>query len=124
MREELGKDVTLLTIAHRLQTIMDADKIVSRTCSTCSTAIFTFTSLDGAGCWSYRKSRNHLTLEPCSFQSIQVEFGKPSELLENKKGFLRSLVDASGDKEKLYTMAGADVPLKDRLSKPLHAIGV
>ncbi len=29
LRQELGKDVTLLTIAHRLQTIMDADKIVS-----------------------------------------------------------------------------------------------
>ena len=29
LREELGSDVTLLTIAHRLQTIMDADKIVS-----------------------------------------------------------------------------------------------
>ena len=32
LREELGNDVTLLTIAHRLQTIMDADKIV-RFCS-------------------------------------------------------------------------------------------
>ena len=29
LRTELGKDVTLLTVAHRLQTIMDADKIVS-----------------------------------------------------------------------------------------------
>ena len=29
LRNELGKDVTLLTVAHRLQTIMDADKIVS-----------------------------------------------------------------------------------------------
>ena len=29
LREELGKDVTVLTIAHRLQSIMDADKIVS-----------------------------------------------------------------------------------------------
>jgi ABC-type multidrug transport system fused ATPase/permease subunit len=29
LRNELGTDVTVLTIAHRLQTIMDADKIVS-----------------------------------------------------------------------------------------------
>ena len=29
LRSELGSDVTLLTVAHRLQTIMDSDKIVS-----------------------------------------------------------------------------------------------
>ena len=28
LRNELASDVTVLTIAHRLQTIMDADKIV------------------------------------------------------------------------------------------------
>jgi ABC-type multidrug transport system fused ATPase/permease subunit len=32
LRHELGTDVTVLTVAHRLQTIMDADKIVSRWC--------------------------------------------------------------------------------------------
>lgn len=29
LRRELGRDVTVVTVAHRLQTIMDADKIVS-----------------------------------------------------------------------------------------------
>ena len=29
LRNELASDVTVLTIAHRLQTIMDADKVVS-----------------------------------------------------------------------------------------------
>ena len=28
LRNELAKDVTLLIVAHRLQTVMDADKIV------------------------------------------------------------------------------------------------
>ncbi|KAI0080061.1 P-loop containing nucleoside triphosphate hydrolase protein [Panus rudis PR-1116 ss-1] len=73
LRKELDKDVTLLTIAHRLQTIMDADKIMV---------------LDAGKI---------------------VEFGKPSELLQNEHGFLKSLVDESGDKAALYAMA-AEVP--------------
>lgn len=41
---------------------------------------------------------------------VQVEFGKPSELLENEKGLFRALVDESGDREKLYAIAmGASV---------------
>ncbi|KAM5539771.1 hypothetical protein V8D89_006584 [Ganoderma adspersum] len=71
LRTELGKDVTLLTVAHRLQTIMDSDKIMV---------------LDAGRI---------------------VEFGSPSELLKNEKGFLRALVDESGDRDKLYTMAAA-----------------
>ncbi|KAI0672538.1 P-loop containing nucleoside triphosphate hydrolase protein, partial [Trametes maxima] len=69
LRTELGKDVTLLTVAHRLQTIMDADKI--------------------------------LVLDSGRI----VEFGKPSQLLKDENGFLRALVDESGDREKLYEIA-------------------
>ncbi|GJE87809.1 multidrug resistance-associated ABC transporter [Phanerochaete sordida] len=68
LRKEVAKDVTLLTIAHRLQTIMDSDKIMV---------------LDAGRI---------------------VEFGSPAQLLQNESGFFRSLVDASGDKDKLYAM--------------------
>ncbi|THH01527.1 hypothetical protein EW026_g1193 [Hermanssonia centrifuga] len=76
LRKEVAKDVTLLTVAHRLQTIMDSDKIMV---------------LDAG----------HI-----------VEFGKPAELLDNEKSFLRSLVDASGDREKLFAMAAGGRSLK------------
>ncbi|KAJ7919040.1 P-loop containing nucleoside triphosphate hydrolase protein [Mycena leptocephala] len=73
LRNELPRDTTLLTVAHRLQTIMDADKIASMV-------------LDAGRI---------------------VEFDTPKELLKNKHGMLRALVDESGDKHALYKMAGA-----------------
>ncbi|KAJ6603499.1 P-loop containing nucleoside triphosphate hydrolase protein [Mycena vulgaris] len=71
LRQELRGDVSLITVAHRLQTIMDADKIMV---------------LDAGRI---------------------VEFDSPKELLKIKDGKLRALVDESGDRETLYTMAGA-----------------
>ncbi|KAJ6555137.1 hypothetical protein DFH09DRAFT_573964 [Mycena vulgaris] len=72
LRQELRGDVSLITVAHRLQTIMDADKIMV---------------LDAG----------HI-----------VEFDSPKELLKIKNGKLRALVDESGDRDALYTMAGAN----------------
>lgn len=87
LRNGLGSDVTLFTIAHRLQTIvrtglldrlfpgltlkfqMDADKVMV---------------LDAGNI---------------------AEFGKPSDLLKVEGGKLKSLVDESGDKDALYEMA-------------------
>ena len=40
-------------------------------------------------------------------RSFKVEFGSPSVLLKNEKGFLRALVDESGDRDKLYAMVAA-----------------
>ncbi|KAF8876209.1 multidrug resistance-associated ABC transporter [Gymnopilus junonius] len=71
LRSQLGNDVTVITVAHRLQTIMDADQIMV---------------LDDG----------HI-----------VEFGKPKDLLQNEAGMLRALVDGSGDKDNLYSLAGA-----------------
>ncbi|EIM92492.1 uncharacterized protein STEHIDRAFT_127305 [Stereum hirsutum FP-91666 SS1] len=75
LRHELKGDVTLITVAHRLQTIMDADKIMV---------------LDAGRI---------------------VEFDKPNELLKNREGRLRALVDDSGDREALYHMADADAEM-------------
>ena len=90
LRTELKRDVAVITVAHRLQTIMDSDKIVSG-----STPI----------------SRPPLTVHQMVLDAGNiVEFGKPSELLKNEKGKLRALVDESGDKEKLYAMANGASP--------------
>ncbi|KAE9393212.1 P-loop containing nucleoside triphosphate hydrolase protein [Gymnopus androsaceus JB14] len=70
LRQELKDDVSLITVAHRLQTIMDADKIMVLDAGTI------------------------------------VEYDSPIELLKNKVGYLRTLVDESADREQLLQMAG------------------
>ncbi|KAJ7487075.1 hypothetical protein FB451DRAFT_1337537 [Mycena latifolia] len=72
LRQKLHGDVSVITVAHRLQTIMDADKIMV---------------LDAGRV---------------------VEFDSPKELLKIKDGKLRALVEESGDRNALYTMAGAN----------------
>ena len=42
-----------------------------------------------------------------------VEFDKPSVLLKIEDGFLKSLVDESGDRELLYSMANGTATRND-----------
>lgn len=104
LRTELKPDVTVITVAHRLQTILDSDKIVSQ--NRPFHTILTNLSLVHRWCWM-RVASSVL----CYFAPVvltfpkQVEFDTPKALLKNPNGMLRALVDESGDKEKLYSMA-------------------
>jgi hypothetical protein len=55
LRQELGADVTVLTIAHRLQTIVDADSIVSLLRFPPDHGKTNFGNIDGARRRSYRQ---------------------------------------------------------------------
>ena len=50
LRNELAKDVTLLIVAHRLQTVMDADKIVRHTTLKMGCSTDRRIYADGVGC--------------------------------------------------------------------------
>ncbi|KAH6916771.1 ATP-binding cassette transporter [Coprinopsis sp. MPI-PUGE-AT-0042] len=86
LRNELRSDVTVLTVAHRLQTIMDYDKIMV---------------LDAG-----HIVRCHLPRMMRLTDYSQVEFDQPAHLLKDPKSMLRALVDESADKEVLQAMAG------------------
>ena len=89
LRQQLGKDVTLLTVAHRLQTIMDADKIVR---SIAANMLLVF---------------SHVVLQMVLDAGRLVEFDTPSALLKKEHGYFKALVDESGDKDALRAMVKA-----------------
>lgn len=52
LRTEFDKDTTFITVAHRLQTIMDYDKIVGFSPTLmCSVSVYDYFQLDGARRW-------------------------------------------------------------------------
>lgn len=80
--------MTVITVAHRLQTIMDSDKIVSAAVLQCLPL--------------YNYSRHtQMVLDAGRL----IEFDSPKVLLQNEKSLLRALVDESADKDTLIAMA-------------------
>uniref|UniRef100_A0A8H8CG88 P-loop containing nucleoside triphosphate hydrolase protein n=1 Tax=Psilocybe cubensis TaxID=181762 RepID=A0A8H8CG88_PSICU len=94
LRQKLNKDTTVITVAHRLQTIMDADKILS------DADIFAQRQLEAevSRRWSLTKA--------------VLEFDTPSVLLQKEGGMFKALVDESSDKADLYAMVDQQCNLR------------
>jgi len=82
---ELSKDTTVITVAHRLQTIIDSDRVV------------------GPGWYASRVPTSYPQMVLDSGRL--VEFDKPAVLYRDQ-GLLKAMVDESMDREKLRKMAG------------------
>jgi ABC-type multidrug transport system fused ATPase/permease subunit len=89
LRKTISADTTIITIAHRLQTIMDADKIVRP-----NYIGFCFILSTDPGL--------QLVLDAGRI----VEFDTPKALLDKEQGRFKALVNSSLDKEALYAMVG------------------
>ncbi|KAJ7696072.1 multidrug resistance-associated ABC transporter [Mycena rosella] len=84
LRTELGGGATVITVAHRLQTVMDYDRIVGH----------------------FRCGMNDTNVRQMVLDAgCIVEFDAPLTLLKDEAGHLRALVEESVDRDILYTMA-------------------
>ena len=88
LRTELGRDVTLITVAHRLQTIMDSDRIVSGFCAL-----------------AIRNAERYTLIQIVLDAGQIVEFDSPKELLKKTGGLFSKMVKDSDDRELLIEMA-------------------
>jgi len=85
IRDKFG-DCTVLTIAHRLNTIIDSDKIMVLDAGQISVIFYHFEIIPPA------KVLNLV------WPNIQ-EYDSPAQLLGNSLGIFRSLVDQTGEEE-------------------------
>ena len=109
---------TSLTIAHRLNTVMDSDRIVSRLCTTLlDSALWkhmaTWAAIPFALSTvpaSSLNSATHPVDKKCVVYRTQVvleagrvaEQGRPVDMLGNPDGYLARMVAATGDRQAAY----------------------
>ena len=106
LRSQFDKNVSVITIAHRLQTIMDADKIV---CSSSNPFLKQELIIFIHCRWSLITVASWVHFPRTTYQLLimfQVEFDKPADLLKREKSVLLSMVEGSGEKETLFKFAG------------------